>query len=635
MTYHTRYMILKLACMERRRPNLRTFNSLNCVVHWWSERRFGLLCRAGRLFSSPGTKLDPLCIPLPISFEFSVAMTSMNVMSTSLYNPVILAVPSMAELFALVSTTVSIAFQVKTIIEQIKYNREAHRLLVNRITSSLRQLKAESRKITKSSPELISVVNKLKTNLQRILDKCLESTSPTSGLRVKLKEWFLKDSIASALQEVETQISYCFQEFGALGTIRIERKLGDHSVQINRKLDELLRRTPAQVRNSINNGTVVDGDLTKAPIAIPLQVRTASDSSSNSSINALNVPGVALKSLSKTGITPSRMISRSKELSIQVSKYNSTAVVPISKNTSHKEPNTFAHGRPRFMGFLSSLKSENSVTSMSAQSRYEYQANELDSECKRLRSHQHLSEALIPGRKAVVLRRLTYATDKSVTTTAALARSLTYLTRCLKDIHVDSRLAGTQISVELTAVLSESIALYKLAFKEDKACRVDLATALYNLSVLQSEPPKPKFSGNSSLNPNVILNNTIQRSRDLTSALAAAEEAVHHFTILEREDPDAFGMDLANALVNLSFILSDNGSHEEALSISRKAVMLAYRFNSTDPHTHERARNIRTLHKALTRVSFCLYNLGRIREAQEAEMEANDVLKRPFFIIGS
>ncbi|GAV99037.1 tetratricopeptide repeat family [Lentinula edodes] len=470
----------------------------------------------------------------------------------------------MAEVFALVSTTVSIAFQVKTIIEQIKYNREAHRLLVNRITSSLRQLKAESRKITKSSPELIIVVNKLKT----ILDKCLESTSSTSGLRVKLKEWFLKDSIASALQEVETQISYCFQEFGALGTIRIERKLGDHSVQINRKLDELLRRT--QVRNSINNGTVVDRDLAKAPIAIPLQVRTTSDSSSNSSINALNVPGVALKSFSKTGITPSRMISRSKELSIQ----------------------TFALGRPRFMGFLSSLKSENSVTSMSANSRYEYQANELDSECKRLRSHQHLSEALIPGRKAVALRRITYATDKSVTTTAALARSLTYLTRCLKDIHVDSHLAGTQVSAELTAVLSESIALYKLAFKEDKACRVDLATALYNLSVLQSEPPKPKFSGNSSLNPNVILNNTIQRSRNLTSALAAAEEAVHHFTILEREDPDAFGMDLANALVNLSFILSDNGSHEEALSISRKAVMLAYRFNSTDPHTHERVNDL-------------------------------------------
>ncbi|KAJ3854547.1 hypothetical protein EV368DRAFT_36582, partial [Lentinula lateritia] len=389
-----------------------------------------------------------------------------------------------------------------------------------------------------------------------------------------LKEWFLKDSIASALQEVETQISYCFQEFGALGTIRIERKLGDHSVRINRKLDELLRRT--QVRNSINNGTVVDRDLAKAPIAIPLQVRTASDSSSNSSINALNVSGVALKSFSKTGITPSRMISRSKELSIQ--------------------------------------------------------ANELDSECKRLRSHQHLSEALIPGRKAVVLRRMTYATDKSVTTTAALARSLTYLTRCLKDIHVDSHFAGTQVSAELTAVLSESIALYKLAFKEDKACRVDLATALYNLSVLQSEPPKPEFSGNPSLNPNVMRN---QRSRNLTSALAGAEEAVHHFAILERGDPDAFGMDLANALVNLSFILSDNGSHEQALSISRKAVMLAYRFNSTDPHTHERARNIRTLHKALTRVSVCLYNLGRIREAQEAEMEANDVLKRPFFTIGS
>ncbi|KAJ4001867.1 hypothetical protein F5050DRAFT_1559910, partial [Lentinula boryana] len=390
-----------------------------------------------------------------------------------------------------------------------------------------------------------------------------------------LREWFSKDSIRTALQEVETQLSYCLQEFGALGTVRIERKLGDHNTEVNRKLDELLRRTPARARHSINHSPTVNRNLVHVPIAVPLQTRTAKA--------------------------------------------------------------FFAHRQPRSMGFLSSIRSESSVSSttqpsINAHILYEHQANELDSECKRLRSIKHLSEALISGRKAVSLRRMGYAADKSVTATAALARSLTYLARCLKDIHVDSHFTGTKVSAELTAVLSESVELYKVAFKEDKACRIDLATALYNLSVRQSEPQKISASS-SSLNTHIVLGKS-QRSRSLTFALAAAEEAVHHFTVLEKEDPDAFGMDLANALLNLSFILSDIESHEEALTISRKAVMLAYRLTSTDPHTQERARHIRTLHKALMRVSFCLDNLGRTGEAQEAEAEASDILKKPFFTDG-
>jgi len=282
--------------------------------------------------------------------------------------------------------------------------------------------------------------------------------------------------------------------------------------------------------------------------------------------------------------------------------------------------------------FIPAAKSETSISSSQisptgqdltdGDSLCVFQANKFDSECKRLRSLQQLSEALIPGRKAVALRRMVYATETNVTTTAALARSLTYLARCLKDIHVDSHLTGARVSAELGAVLAESVELYKLVFKEDKACRIDLATALYNLSVRQSEPVSQKT------NP---FNKSSLRSNNLVAALTAAEEAVHHFTVLEREDPDAYGMDLANALLNTSFILSDTKNHEKALTISRKAVMLAYRFTSTDPHTQERARNIRTLHKALMRVSYCLDSLGRTEESQEAEMEANDVLKKPFF----
>ncbi|KAJ3987445.1 hypothetical protein F5890DRAFT_783764 [Lentinula detonsa] len=545
----------------------------------------------------------------------------------------------MAEIFALVSTTVSIAFQIKSITEQIQYNREAHRLLVNRITTSLMQLKAESRKLTKSSPGLTLVVSKLKSSLERILEKCKDSESHKPGFGVKLREWFSKDSIRTALQEVETQLSYCLQEFGALGTVRIERKLGDHNTEVNRKLDELLRRTPARARYSINHSPTVNRNLAHTPIAVPLQTRTASGSSTNSSVTAPEVSNGSRKSFtSKMMLSPpslSSSVHHEKKASPLERSLQSNLVLYSEKPTPKEA--FFAHRQPRSMGFFSSIRSESSISSITQPSinahiLYEHQANELDSECKRLRSIKHLSEALIPGRKAVSLRRMSYAADKSVTATAALARSLTYLARCLKDIHVDSHFTGTKVSAELTAVLSESVELYKVAFKEDKACRIDLATALYNLSVRQSEPQKINASS-SSLNTHIVLAKS-QRSRSLTFALASAEEAVHHFTVLEKEDPDAFGMDLANALLNLSFILSDIESHEEALTISRKAVMLAYRLTSTDPHTQERARHIRTLHKALMRVSFCLDNLGRTSEAQEAETEASDILKKPFFTDG-
>ncbi|KAJ3778994.1 hypothetical protein FB446DRAFT_270204 [Lentinula raphanica] len=521
----------------------------------------------------------------------------------------------MAELLATISTTISIAFQVKSVIEQIHYNREAHRLLVNRITNSLMQLKAEFRKLTKSSPGLTLVVSKLKSKLETALEKCKELKNRQTGFIVRLAEWFNRDSIGTALREVETQISHCFQEFAALGTIRIERKLGDHNKEVNRKLDELLRRTSSELRHGHDRLSSMNRNPAITPIAFPLQARTASDSSTNSSISR---PGDLRRNhSSETGLSPSSInLAHSKQKALSVERLpqsNKSDLVSYSRKSSSKEI-FFTH---------------------SADSLYESQANELDSECRRLRSIKHSSEALIPGRKAVSLRRKVHAADKSVAATAALARSLTYLARCLKDIHVDSHLTGTKVSVELMAVLSESVVLYKVAFKEDTACRIDLATALYNLSVRQSEPPKISSSHSSLLGTQIILKiSKSRRLHSLTPALAAAEEAVHHFTVLEREDPDAFGMDLANALLNLSFILTDVESHETALTIARKAVMLAYRLHSTEPHTQERARCIRTLHKSLMRVSCCLDNLGRVGEAQDAESEANDVLKKPFFVNG-
>lgn len=424
-----------------------------------------------------------------------------------------------------------------------------------------------------------------------------------------------------------------------MGTIRIERKLGDHNVQVNRKLDELLRRNPPRtVRQTRAAGS------RDAPPRVPIKLQAQASGSSTTTIsdNALDTAALhksikkelkfSLPIPTRTKSYTSTSTASMSDRSFITSRDSSPPVTMISKQSTLK---TAAHQSiPRSTYFVRSAKSEASISASRATPTDEdlteadslcvLQANKFDSECKRLRSLKHLSEGLIPGRKAVALRRMVYATEKNVTTTAALARSLTYLARCLKDIHVDSHLTGTRVGAELAAVLSESVDLYKEAFKEDKACRIDLATALYNLSVRQSEPVVSQNTKRLNKRSNKLPPN-------LVAALISAGEAVHHFTVLEREDPNAYGMDLAHALLNLSFILSDTGKDEKALTTSRKAVMLAYRFTSTDPHTEERARNIRALHKALLRVSSCLDNLGRIEEAHEAEMEANDVLKKPFF----
>ncbi|KAF9075419.1 hypothetical protein BDP27DRAFT_1257114 [Rhodocollybia butyracea] len=514
----------------------------------------------------------------------------------------------MGELFALVSATVSVALQVSNTIEQIKNNRETRQLLAHRITSSLTQLQSESRKISKSSHSLNRAVEKLKADLQRVLEKCRKPENHANAFSARLTEWFSKDSIAYALKDIETQMSHCLQEFGALSSIRIERKLGDHDVQVNRKLDELLQRTTSRVTHQIDKG--------HKSVGIPLALK------------ASNYPTSPVRSRSDTSTSSASTTNL---------RFGYLPSARLLKPDSSPKLAPLVHGYSRSTGSLPIVKSDLSVSPSlkisEVGSLCDFQADKFECECKHLRSLKHPSEALIPGRKAVNLRRMAYTRDKNVNTTAALARSLTYLARCLKDVHVDSQLTGRKVSTELITVLSESVELYKAVFNDDKACRMDLATALYNLSVRQSEPIAQKTTS-TTLKTHVPFNR-FRRSNNLAAALEAAEDAVHHFSILEREDPDGFGMDLANALLNLSFILSDTENHEKALTDARRAVMLAYRFTSTDPHTQERARNVRTLHKALMRVSNCLDNLGRVEDALEAETEANDVLKKPFFVTGS
>lgn len=60
----------------------------------------------------------------------------------------------------------------------------------------------------------IFILTDLHSNLQRVLVQCQKPKAGSNVLVARLREWIDKDSITSALRAVETQISYCFQEFG-------------------------------------------------------------------------------------------------------------------------------------------------------------------------------------------------------------------------------------------------------------------------------------------------------------------------------------------------------------------------------------------------------------------------------------
>ncbi|THU87945.1 hypothetical protein K435DRAFT_969691 [Dendrothele bispora CBS 962.96] len=658
----------------------------------------------------------------------------------------------MTEIIATLTTIVGLGLQLKDSINRVKYNQESHRLIVDRISDSLRRLKLEAGRISmRTSPGLAKSIAKLKSELQHALEKCQKAplTKNTSGIR----QWFHRDGIESLLKDVEKHIASCFHEFTALTAVRIERKLGDHNVQVNRKLDELLRRSdrahpqvPASPRsnayytqNITKDRTGVQGrygtstlkarlatdrgrgslDLprtrdipTRGFVKPPTSVGSSATRDSSMEDLTFNVhlqtknpnrrvvkrkpPPVIRSDTTSTSITSASSVSLPSLSSPPSSVTNvptvsfgmaraagpgdrthiralSNPVLPTTLENVTTSPRSVAGAirippSPTSPNFSSSSSPNLATFPATFASSMEHvnlfsQAHDYDTECRRLRSLQHHNEALIAARNAVALRRTILSMNRDYKNVTALARSLMYVGRCLRDLLVDSRVSSSptkqsprkgenyeaerrKAGSELVKIWEECVELYREAFREDKSLRVELATVLYNLSAKLSEPTHGELPS-SSIQTTAMTSMTSLNSRDaalsrkrvheldLETALDGAEEAVHHFTVLECENPEISSMDLANAQLNLSFILSDLGRSDKALAIARKAVILSYRLTSADPHTQERVRIIRTLHKSLMRVSFCLKDLGKKEEAMEAQMEADDVLKKPFFVSGS
>ncbi|KAF5354408.1 hypothetical protein D9758_010788 [Tetrapyrgos nigripes] len=643
----------------------------------------------------------------------------------------------MTEVVAVVSTLVGIGLQLKDSIDRVRYNRETHSVIINRISDSLRRLKVEARKASaKSSPSLVRAIAKLKKELEHALERTQrESTTKNTS---SIRQWFHRDTIESALKDVEKQIANCFQEFTALAAIRIERKLGVHNAQVNRKLDELLRQgsrhhtqlpvrprsgtpdftrgragapgragTPSSSRLSDRSDTPVERgrggslDLPRPRVTSPFPKAALSTSSSTrtstedltfkvhlptrpskSAVLKRKPPPAARSDTSVTVISMTSSVSstspssppslespvptvaagmtrpqtRPRILSHPVLNSGTTArraaTIPIPPSPTSP---TFSPSRsifPNAPNFSNPTLTTSFFPDRDHANLFS-QANDYDTECRRLRSLKHTNEALTAARNAVRLRRSIICTIRDIKNVTALARSLTYMGRCLRDLYTDSKAEITvnkkgsfeaeRIGQELTRVWTECAELYKEAFLQDKSLRTELATVLYNLSAKLSEPSLtgrvnhhgPMTSVTSLNNRDAALSRERAHELDLETALDAAEEAVHHFTVLERDEPETYTMDLANAQLNLSFILSDLGRHSKALTVARKGVILAYRLTSTDPHTQERVRIMRTLHKSLMRVSYCLRDLGKNREADEAEMEAKEALRKQFFVLGS
>ncbi|THU90672.1 hypothetical protein K435DRAFT_864111 [Dendrothele bispora CBS 962.96] len=544
-----------------------------------------------------------------------------------------------------------------------------------------------------------------------------------------MRRWLHRDAIESVLKDVEKHITGCFREFTALTAIRTERKLDNHDVQVdrklvkvNRKLDELLRRSvrqaPASPRsnayytqNITKNRTGVQGRYTtstlKARLAtvrgrgsldlprtrgIPTRgfvkppIGVGSSATRDSSIEDLtfNVhrpsknpnrrvvkrkpPPFIRSDTTSTSITSASSVSLpssppSSVTSVPTVSFGmaraagpgdrthiralSNPVLPttLQNVTTYTSPRSvagairippsptspnFSSSSPNLSTFPATFASMEHVNLFS-------QAHDYDTECRRLRSLQHHNEALKAARNAVVLRRTILSMNHDYKNVTALARSLIHVGVCLGKLLVDFRSPSSptkqsprrggkseaerrKVRSELVKVWEECVELYREAFRKDKSLRVELAAVLYNLSLKLSEPTHEELPSS---------------SIDLETALDGAEEAVDHFAILERDNPAIYSMDLANAQLNLSFILSYLGRSDKALAIARKAVTVSYRLTSAGPHTQERVMIIKTLHKSLIRVSFCLKDLGKKKEAMKAQMEADNVLKKPFFVSGS
>ncbi|KAF9262630.1 hypothetical protein L218DRAFT_929063 [Marasmius fiardii PR-910] len=517
----------------------------------------------------------------------------------------------MSDGLSLLTLVVSLGLKLQQVVDKVKGNKETHRTLVHRINTSLRLLSNEYSKVShKNNPSLFRSIKKLKSDLEYGLESCHKpGTRPTLS---NLKSWFNKDSIEAALIAIEKQIAACFQEFTAFSTLRIERKLGDHSVEVNRKLDELLTRAPPRSTTSPLPTTRVLHKTHKW------------------------VPSVARSERSDTSFTSSISIPKSHSSDqVYTSSRRSPLRITLPSRLSSSSSTSSAGSTQTHTGYT---QSKSSVLSL------QKQADHLDSEYRRLRSLNFPSAAIDAARKAAAIRRIVCSMERSAANTGDLARSLTYVGRGLRDLYCPDPHIGTspRHQEEILTVLTECVRLYKDAFRSDNKFRVDLAMALYNLSTRHADTWAKRAATRSVGNGlNMVGFKEVKSDTSIAAALDTANEAVHHFEILENEEPELYGTELANALFNLSFILTDLGRHERALGTARRAVSLCYQFveslemsGSVSGQNEERMRRTQILHKALMRVSWCLEYLGRREESTEARLEADSVLKNQSALIG-
>ncbi|WSG47466.1 tetratricopeptide repeat protein [Dactylosporangium sp. NBC_01737] len=106
-------------------------------------------------------------------------------------------------------------------------------------------------------------------------------------------------------------------------------------------------------------------------------------------------------------------------------------------------------------------------------------------------------------------------------------------------------------------------------------------------------------------------------------ALAATMESVDMRRRLAAADPAAFESDLAQSLNNLGVDLSGVGRWEEALTATMEAVAVRRRLAAEDPAAFEGA-----LARSLNNLGFRLSDLGRREEALTATAESVDVYRR-------
>ncbi|KAL0572299.1 hypothetical protein V5O48_009665 [Marasmius crinis-equi] len=526
----------------------------------------------------------------------------------------------MSDGLSLLTTVVSLGLKLQQTIEKIRGNKEAHRVLVRRINTSLKLLNSEYAKVSrKTHPSLVKSVQKLKLDLEYGLECC--SRPAARATLSSMKSWFNSDSIEAALKAIEKQISACFQAFTALSAIRIERKLGDHNVEVNRKLDELLKRTPAK------------GRVASSSVATP----STSPSATQRVLHKTHkrAPSVARSEKSDISVQSSVSIPKSH------SSDRLCTSPPISTVRVMLPPRQLSVSSTSTTSTVSTQSTSSQPSVLSLQT----QADHLDSEYRRLRSLNFPSAAVTAARKAAAVRRIVCSMERSSVNVGDLARSLTYVGRSLRDLYTpDLRLGRDERhQEEMFTIMTECVRLYKEAFRADISFRLDLAMALYNLSIRHVEIWTKKTAAQSAGNiihrrgaVAIVDVKAKNGNASIAAALDAANEAVHHFEILENGEPELYGTELANALLNLSYILTDLGRNERALGTARRAVSLCYQYvesldgsatgNVSNPD-EERNKRLHILHKALMRVSWCLEYLGRKEESAEAGFEAHEVLK--------